>query len=217
MKRKGFLIVVVLLLSLVLTGVAIAWDQSEALAAASARQARLRHCITQVEVVTAEAAEASEESSAVEEGVGEAATCFATFSEAISAATNGAVQLPPDVTAATVTEEMLQAESPTAVVIGIDYDGFNSTDPTLTFFAPNAVGCTTGLSYAKNTAPTGWNDRASSAGAGFVGCNRMYHYEGTFATGAVLRCPAPGNTCAVFGAMNNRTSSWRFYGGGFHY
>lgn len=217
MKRKGLLFVVVLLLCLVLTGVAIAWDQSEASVAVSARPARLRHCITQVEVVTAEAGEASEESLAVEEGVGAAATCFATFGEAVSAATNGAIRLAPDITAATLTEEMLQSESPTAVIIGIDYDGFNSTGATLTFYAPNAVGCTTGLSYAKNIAPSGWNDRVSSAGAGFVGCNRMYHYEGTFATGAVLRCPAPGNTCAVFGAMNNHTSSWRFYGGGFHY
>lgn len=201
--------------------------QNEAPAAAPVGQARLRHCITQVEVATAETTEVGEASSTAADVSGDeallaasapAATCFATFAEAVSAATNGAVQLAPDVTAATLTEEMLQSEAPTAVIIGIDYDNFNSQGgASLTFFANNAVGCTTGLSYSKGAAPAGWDNRTSSAAGGFVGCNHFYHYEGRRFTGAVLRCPAPGNTCAVFGAMNNHTSSWRWYGGGFHY
>lgn len=220
MKRKSWLVVVVLLLSLVLTGGAIVWAQSEAPLEASAPQAQLRHCIAQAEVITAEPAEAGDQSLAPADVSSEealvalapSATCFATFEEAIAAASGGAARLPSGIAPENVTPEMLPA-APTAVIIGIDYQHSNFGGATFTWYATNSVGCYTGLSYYKSAAPSGWNNVISSA-RGFGGCNRFYHYESPSFLGAVLRCSP---TCYSFGALNDHTSSWRWYRDGFHY
>ncbi len=148
-----------------------------------------RHCVVQIEPL-----QPGQQASEMLEPV-----CFDSFSEAIDAATQGAVRLPPTTKPNEFTAEMLAPASTT--VIGIDYSSSNYSGTSLVWTASNTVGCTTGLTYAAPTMPSGWNDVVSSART-YGGCNRSPHYEHTYYSGAVLTCP-----CATMGVMDNATSS----------
>lgn len=139
------------------------------------------------------------------------ARCFDTFSDAIFAATNGRVRLPPSVTAKTVTEEMLRGDDASAAlasyVIGIEYQHPNFQGATLTITSP--VTCYGyNILFPYSSFPPGWNDSISSARA-FSSCYYSYHYENNF-SGAFVNC---GTACSYIGdVMNERTSSitWTF-------
>lgn len=164
------------------------------------QQARKRpHCV--VEAVALHPGEAPpEEPSAA------SPRCFDTFSDALFAATDGRVRLPPSVTAETLDDAMLRGGDEHAdlatYVIGIEYQHAWFQGATLTI--TSSVSC-----YGYNhwfpysSFPAGWNDIISSARA-FSGCNHSYHYEHDF-SGAVVDC---GTACGYIGdAMNDRTSS----------
>ncbi len=134
-----------------------------------------------------------------------AVQCFATFADAMSAATQGRVRLPASATPATVDDRTLNGgaqASSSDFVIGIEYvdindggasiifhsdttcDGFNHGVPDLRFF--------------------GWNDQISSALA-FSDCNNSFHYENINFGGAMVNC---GSGCTSLGpVMNDQTSS----------
>lgn len=132
--------------------------------------------------------------------------CFATFSEAIFAATNGRVRLPASATPATVNERTLNSGAGLATssdfVIAIEYQDSNHGGNSL--IVPSSVTCDGfDLSYA-SLSPFGWNDKISSAFA-FSGCNNSFHYEHDNFGGAVFNC---FTNCDNLGAaMNDRTSS----------
>jgi len=131
--------------------------------------------------------------------------CFATFAEAIAAATGGEVQLPANVGPAEVTAEML-APAQNNIVIGIDYVNSNFQGNTLVWETAYTPGCSDGTTFGAPNMPSGWNDVVSSARS-YAGCNHYYHYEHTWWTGAVRDC---GGSCATMGVMDNATSSERW-------
>jgi hypothetical protein len=131
--------------------------------------------------------------------------CFATFSEAIAAATGGEVQLPTNVGPAEVTAEML-APAQSNIVIGIDYIYSNFQGNSLVWKTAHTPGCSDGSTFETPNMPSGWNDVVSSARS-YAGCNHYYHYEHTYWTGAVRDC---GGSCATMGVMDNATSSERW-------
>ncbi|MDO8690869.1 MAG: hypothetical protein Q7R39_12810 [Dehalococcoidia bacterium] len=153
-----------------------------------------RHCVVRVEPVRPRQ-EASRMS---------AATCFDSFSDAVYAATGGAVRLAPTVAPAEVTEQTLNPLSSHQTVISIHYRDSNFSGVSFMAVANNTVGCTTGISYALPSMPSGWNDVVSSART-FAGCSFNRHYEHTNYGGAKIDCQ-----CATMGTMNDKTSSLKW-------
>lgn len=140
--------------------------------------------------------------------------CFPSFSEAIYAASNGAVRV--DDNASPEEVEAAVAQSPSAtIVIGILWSGSNFTGSTFTWSANNAVGCNTGLSYSVASSPSGWNDVTSSARS-FGGCGKFYLYEHASFGGAARACNTSAS-CSGLGIMDNQSSSWRWYRSGNFY
>jgi hypothetical protein len=132
--------------------------------------------------------------------------CFATFSDAIAAATGGAVHLSSTTAPTQLTEAMLApATTTTQTVIGVDYVNTHYGGNTLTWYTTYG-NCTSTNYYNAASMPSGWNDVVSSAHA-WANCNHWYHYEHINYGGARATC-----TCYYIGdAMNDRTSSekWR--------
>src|ERR1041385_6474680 len=134
-----------------------------------------------------------------------AVQCFASFSEAMAAATQGRVQLPASATAATVDERTLNAGAQASsgdFVIGIEYIDINYGGASL--IAHSATTCD-GFNHGfGDLRVLGWNDQISSARA-FSDCNNAFHYEDIDFTGAMINC---GSGCSFIGAaMNDQTSS----------
>ena len=131
--------------------------------------------------------------------------CHDTFSQAVSAATSGAVQLPETFSADSVTEGNV---APELTVLGYDFDGFFFTGRRLTWFTSDPTGCFKPVTkFIANTMPAGWFNRVSSSKA-FSGCRKNDNFPGIFLTGLGLRCKP---NCAIFPAFwNNNTESKRF-------
>ena len=127
--------------------------------------------------------------------------CFATFKEAIAAATSGTVQLPSAATPKMLTATMLRPESAAAqTVISIDYrdSGFGGTS--LTWYVSGTAGCAANT-YSASSMPSGWNDEVSSSQR-YDSCTHNPHYENNGFGGAIYPC-----TCSSMGVMNDKTSS----------
>jgi len=153
-----------------------------------------RHCVVQIEPL-----QPGQTASKVSEP-----TCFDNFSDAIFAATGGAVRLPPSIEPGEVTEDMLEPAGPrSSTVIGIDYSGTSFSGSTLTWTTSNPNGCSDGTIYMQPSMPSGWANVVSSARS-YQGCARYYHYEDTYYGGSVLDC---GYSCSSMGAMDNQTES----------
>jgi hypothetical protein len=131
--------------------------------------------------------------------------CYDTFSQAVSAATSGAVQLPETFSADSLTEGNV---APELTVLGYDYDGFFFKGRRLTWFTSDPSGCFKPVTkFVSNTMPAGWGNRVSSTRA-FSGCRKNDSFPGIFLTGLGLRCKP---NCAVFPPFwNNNTESKRF-------
>jgi hypothetical protein len=135
------------------------------------------------------------------------ARCFATFQEAIFAATNGRVQLPSSVSREAMDDRMLNGNAliqNASFVIGIEFVDSNFQGATLTI--TNSVTCI-GFTHTIASMPAGWNDVVSSAKA-FSNCNHSVHFENSNFGGASIDC---GAGCGfIGGALNDRTSSIRW-------
>jgi hypothetical protein len=152
------------------------------------------HCVTQLEPV----AEGQKASASTDGG------CFATFAEAVSVATGGAVSLPANASPGSITDADVVPSAVT--LIGIDYDGRNYRGASRLWYANNAFGCFGGRAYVANM-PGSFNNRLSST-RGFSGCGRNTSYDGYFQAGDWVRC---FSSCTyVGGFMDNRTSSKRW-------
>ncbi len=166
---------------------------------AQAAHTHLNHCVEQLAPL-----QAGETTSKIL-----AFHCYATFSQAIAAATGGRVQLPAHATPADLGPADLaphgQASPNTTYVLSIEYWDWHylGTSWTLTGSLPcNQVGGY-GLSYVGNT----WNDQISSA-RGFSNCNHVLHWENANFGGTVLDCHPD---CYEMGAMNDQTSSIQWH------
>ncbi len=153
-----------------------------------------QHCVVQIEPL-----QPGQTASKVSEPV-----CFDNFSDAIFAATGGAVRLPPSIEPSEVTEDMLVPPGPrSSTVIGQDYSGPNFSGSTLTWITSNPNGCFDGTIYMQPSMPSGWANVVSSARS-YQGCTHYYHYDYPNYGGSVLDC---GYSCSTMGAMDNQTES----------
>jgi hypothetical protein len=132
-------------------------------------------------------------------------TCFPTFSEAISFATRGAVQLPATAKPADLKEEHLKAGAASSMsgvtwyLIGLEYEHAAYGGSSFAFYATEPCG-----SILYGTMPAGWDNIISSSRS-FSQCNHSWHFENPNFSGAVVDC---GSQCDWLGdAMNDRTSS----------
>lgn len=137
------------------------------------------------------------------------ATCFATFAEAATFATRGAVQFPADTRPGDIRPDQLSTFS-SPYVIALEYanNGFSGRSLHVT----SEVDCRTSSIYLEKMPVEyvfglpifDWDNKISSAQA-FGGCNHSYHYEDISFGGAGVDCQ---NGCNYIGdALNNRTSS----------
>lgn len=134
--------------------------------------------------------------------------CFATFAQAIAAATGGTVHLSSTTQPDQLTQAMLAAAPATETVIGIDYVNSGFTGQDLVWQVTDG-GCKVGQNFSASSMPSGWNDVVSSARS-FGGCNTYTHFENSGFTGSELNC---GGGCSTMGAMNDKTSSEKWFVG----
>ncbi|WP_143177292.1 hypothetical protein [Cystobacter ferrugineus] len=135
--------------------------------------------------------------------------CFVSFAEAITFATNGLVQLPPDATPDEFTPEPPSAPdvTPTQHVIAIEYEHRGCRGRTL--IITSRTTCAQGDIGRPSLSPA-WNDVISSART-YEGCRNSYHYEHVNYRGAVVNANCGTSACCNIGdAMNDRTSSIRW-------
>ena len=195
--NKARVLLIVLSILVVLLGVVFFTSAKDT--QAESNQGGERHCVARIEPIAA-----GEAASQVSEP-----TCFDNFSDAISAATGGAVRLPPDFKPADLTQEILEQgyskSSPQAqYVIGIDYINSNYSGNSYVWYTEYSDACNS-HNYAISPMPSGWDNVVSSARA-YDSCSNFYHYENTNYGGSVLNC---GGNCATMGIMNDQTSSVR--------
>ncbi len=142
--------------------------------------------------------------------------CYATFPEAISAATGGRVHLPANISGSQLTPAMLQpaqsGASPLSstcdpgcggTVIGIDWMNANYLGDTLTYTTNNSAGCSQGANFYFSSMPSGWNDDVSSAHS-YQSCFNFEHFYDVGFGYPMYDCPP---SCANMGAANDQTSS----------
>lgn len=132
--------------------------------------------------------------------------CFQTFSEAIFAATGGAVSMSPNASPEDFNAQALpDARQPAAsYVIGIEYQHSNYRGSSIVYRSNHTC---SGYQHSVAYVGAGWNDRISSARA-YSDCNHSVHYEHRDFGGASRDC---GTACSYIGdAMNDRTSSLRW-------
>jgi hypothetical protein len=139
--------------------------------------------------------------------------CYPTFSDAIFAATEGAVLLPAKESLKeqlkVLNQELnFQKATPTPgapYVISVDYRDASYVGTTLTFTATEP--CSSTVFYELAGMPAGWNDVTSST-LGYSSCDQNIQYEHANFGGAVLTCTP---NCAGFGALNDRVSARRWF------
>jgi len=140
--------------------------------------------------------------------------CYATFADAIAAATNGRVRLPAD--AQTVDQRTLDdktgigsngLQTGSSIVIGIEYQHKDFGGWSYVIQSTNGRGCY-GYSYRVPSLPSNRNNEISSARS-YGGC-KSGHYSGTNMTGSRYLCG-----CSQMGAMNDQTSSILFSATGY--
>lgn len=137
--------------------------------------------------------------------------CFATFAEAISAGSGGAVRVPRWITPASLTQAHLDVD-PNAfvplgsVMIGTEYDlvNYSALGSSHSYFATSTCSESTTweVSYVTDT----WNDLFSS-GKGFGGCNTNKKFAASNFGGSVRVCTP---NCSNYGSLSNEVSSLRW-------
>jgi hypothetical protein len=151
--------------------------------------------------------------------------CFGSFSEAISHATGGRVQLEPGArrvsreeitranaeaaaTSPSTTSASAATPKPAGAVLGIEYVNRNYEGDALVLSASSGPGCYSGTSYGfPNMALYDFDNRISSAEM-FSNCIGKHH-QGASYTGMHFYCDEA--RCPEMGDMNDRTSSIKFY------
>jgi hypothetical protein len=127
--------------------------------------------------------------------------CFATFGQAIAAATSGTVRLSSSVTPRTLSARMLRPQRVAATtVISVDYRDSSFSGISLTWYVSGTAGCAANT-YSASSMPSGWNDEVSSSQR-YDSCTHNPHYENNGFGGAIYPC-----TCSSMGVMNDKTSS----------
>jgi hypothetical protein len=187
-----------LMIGLVVTALALGIGAATPVAAQGQPEAGVaqQHCVT--EVGFTEGGKATPAASQSQ--------CYATFSEAVAAATGGAARLATNASPESVTAAELAPQEARRTVIGVVYWHSRFRGRSHIFYS-NVGSCWPGRSFFVRTMPRGWNDEVSSARS-YGGCSLAIYYEHVNFGGAQLPCRW---ACASFGAMNDRTSSIRWF------
>jgi len=130
--------------------------------------------------------------------------CYATFAEAIAAASGGRLQLDPSTPVRALTQQEIDtannADGPlTSVIIGIDYTGSNFTGTQLTWTESSGCG-----SYSASSMPTGWNDVIKSVQT-FSGCATTLYQNTNF--GGSTSTTAVNSSSSDLGSFDSQASS----------
>jgi hypothetical protein len=137
--------------------------------------------------------------------------CFSTFAAAISAATDGVVQLSASTPVGPLPDWAITADSAvathsagplTSVILSIDYTGTNESGSSLTWVKSTGCG-----SYSASSMPTGWNDVVSSV-SNFNGCGTTL-YQNTSFSGSTFSV-AVNATATTLGSFNRQASSQKW-------
>ena len=134
--------------------------------------------------------------------------CYASFPDAIFAATDGRILLSRDQSFSEQLDDVERQQKAHArelaiaatFVTAIDYENINYGGATLTWTNNNT--CTTVSQFAPSM-PFPWDNLVSST-RGFSGCDWNLLWENTNYTGASLLCTPD---CSSVGSMNDKTSS----------
>jgi hypothetical protein len=138
--------------------------------------------------------------------------CYPSFSEAIYAATDGAVSLPPDASLKAQLQALRRQLEPMetkslgsgSVLLGTDYVDSIYRGNTLSYVG--SATCSSTVSYQFPAIPDPYNDQISSTQA-YGGCNHNILYENSYYGGATLTCYP---SCVGLGVMNDAASSRQF-------
>jgi hypothetical protein len=132
-----------------------------------------------------------------------APTCFATFAEAISFATHGAVKLPAGATALTTSQ--LKSAALATTVLGVSYWNTGYSGSSYTHIGSGGCDTSSDIDYYFQF-PADWNDKAGS-GREYGLCDATYwdNGHGTYGSGASVAADWSG------GAMNDHATfiDWR--------
>jgi hypothetical protein len=131
--------------------------------------------------------------------------CFASFPQAIAAATGGEVQLPGSATPESVDGTNVNTEA--VRLIGIDYDSRSYRGRSFSWFASNAFGCLGGRFYRATYLGKSFDNKLTST-RGFGFCSRNDSFTGYFQNGFFGRCFP--NCTYIGNFLNNTTSSKRW-------
>jgi hypothetical protein len=134
--------------------------------------------------------------------------CFPRFRDAVAAGSGGSIQLAPDASPASLTEEELVAGSSTSarvsVLLGTEYDSILYAGASNSYFAAST--CTASTTWQVANVGAAWNDMFES-GMGFGGCHTNKKFRNTNFGGAVVTCTP---NCSNYGALINQVSSLRW-------
>jgi hypothetical protein len=134
--------------------------------------------------------------------------CFDTYSEAISAATRGAIELPRNASPATVTDEQLAAStvdpaSRGVVVIGTEWNSTGFAGSSVSYEATST--CTASTTWEISN--LGGDSDKWESGKGFGGCDTNKKFANTSFSGSSVTCTP---NCSTYGSLNNQVSSLRW-------
>ena len=132
--------------------------------------------------------------------------CYASFAQAISEGTGGAVRLDASASPSTLTDAALGDPVPLAssVLIGTEYVDATYGGASASYYASATCSSTTTWEVAYVT--DAWNDVFSS-GQGFGGCDHNKKFEASNFGGSVLTCTP---NCTYYGALSDLVSSLRW-------
>lgn len=131
--------------------------------------------------------------------------CFASYDLALEVGTGTLVDVPSDVSPATLSQEaaaMLVTTS--SVLIGTEFDAYGFGGGSESYFAPST--CSSSVSWSVSNVGAEWNDRFQS-GKGFGGCDTNRKFEHADFSGDVRICTP---NCMDYSALANEVTSLRW-------
>jgi hypothetical protein len=133
------------------------------------------------------------------------ATCYTSFSAAISAATGGSVQLPAATRPASITPQMIDswnADSASSFVLSIDYKDADFSGDSMTWTRPSNCG-----KFQVAGMPPGWNDALSSLITSTSCANTLYQ-DANF--GGMTVSISKNTARSGLGSFNDLTTSQKW-------
>jgi hypothetical protein len=140
-------------------------------------------------------------------GIARSMGCFESFSAAIRAGSGGAVVLPSWVTAASLTDAILEAATIRplrgSALVGTEYNALDYDGSSHNYFGPST--CQDEIIEFTNL-PAGEDDVYES-GKGFGGCDHNKKFVGPWLAGDSITCTP---NCTGYGSLRNEVSSLRY-------